>query len=113
MNLPYARGSETSKAAADSMVSLASSYRARIRFMVEQSGLSGLTCDDVERMTDWRHETVSARLRELIQHGAITFKLDPSGRKLQRPTRRGRNACIYVAASTVQPAAETVQPSLL
>lgn len=85
----HVAGCDTSKAAADSMRSTAGSLRNRILEEIQLSGLTGRTCDELE-VRHGRHQTVSARVRELVMQGAIK----DSGRR--RVTRSGRQARIYV-----------------
>lgn len=54
---------------------------------------AGRTDDEIEELTGLRHQTASARRRELVQHGAITA----SG--AVRPTRSGRNATVWIVAN--------------
>jgi predicted transcriptional regulator len=49
----------------------------------------GATCDEVERDTALRHQTVSAQLRHLVEAGLV----QNSSRR--RPTRSGRNAIVW------------------
>ncbi len=91
--LPFAKGSVTSKEAAESMVPHAPSIRERVYMAVEtQHYTSGITCDEVEVMSGISHQTVSARIRELAKAGRIK----DSGRV--RPTRSGRNAVVWVTS---------------
>lgn len=48
----------------------------------------GRTCDEIEEILFLRHQTVSARIRELKKEGTITG----DG---QRITRSGRNAIVW------------------
>jgi Fic family protein len=61
--------------------------RARIRNVISESR-DGLTCDEVEVLTGLKHQTASARIRELALLGVI----QENGK---RPTRSGRNAVIW------------------
>jgi hypothetical protein len=56
------------------------------------SNSNGMTCDEVERAYDLKHQTASARITELLKDGRIK----PSGS--YRKTRTGRNANVYVSA---------------
>jgi len=55
------------------------------------AGEDGLTCDEVELQLYLRHQTASARVRELAQKGHIK----DSGER--RATRSGRTAIVWVA----------------
>jgi DNA adenine methylase len=64
----------------------------RVRVLAEiKRHPGGLTCDDIERILDMRHQTASARIHELMKDGAI---IDTG---LQRPTRSGANAIVWRA----------------
>jgi hypothetical protein len=85
----FVRGSDTSENAASSMEDSAPRIRARIYVSVKKSGNWGQTCDELE-ILHGRHQTVSARLRELVLDGWIF----DSGRR--RLTRSGRKARVYL-----------------
>lgn len=60
----------------------------------------GLTCDEVEKILGMKHQTASARLRDLItcQPPYVEFQNDPETDKpLRRQTRSGRTARVYFA----------------
>jgi len=63
------------------------------------SGSCGMTDDDVERATDLRHQTASARRRELYLKGCIRYRLDANGNKVKRKTSSGRYAFVFVGAA--------------
>lgn len=83
---PYEVASETSKAAAESIKPNAAGLCSLIRNVIAQS--EGMTCDEVEVATGLKHQTASARIRELALLGVI----QENGK---RPTRSGRNAVIW------------------
>jgi hypothetical protein len=88
----FVRGSDTSEAAAESVVAPAAAIRAIVRQHIvnaEHRDPPGCTCDELEAVTGGRHQTVSARVRELVLSGDIHDTGD------RRPTRSGRNARIY------------------
>jgi hypothetical protein len=86
----HVRGSDTSIDAADSLDDgLLSRLRAQIFALVDVRGHHGATCDEIEVALKLRHQTASARLRELVLGGHIY----DIGKR--RPTRSGRNARIY------------------
>jgi predicted transcriptional regulator len=69
---------------------------AALRFIVmraiRESGDVGITCDEIEIMLDMRHQTASARIRELsLQHRVRVIG--------KRATRSGRMAQVYVAVT--------------
>ncbi len=62
----------------------------------------GLTCEQVEKRLSMKHQTVSARLRDLItaQPPYLQFRADPfTGKEKRRANESGRTAKIYYAAS--------------
>lgn len=54
----------------------------------------GITCDGIEAMLNMKHQTVSARIRELAQLGVIEPGPEPG------KTRSGRRAVRWVRANT-------------
>jgi hypothetical protein len=88
--IPRVAGSETSALAADSQEETIEAKQARILELIRNS-YSGLTDDDVERRTGWRHQTVSARRRELVLAGFVTY----SGTR--RRTSSGRLANVWIS----------------
>jgi hypothetical protein len=85
---PFVRGSDTSQAAADRIAAAAGNLR---RFVLEtlRSIPDGATCDQIEVECLMRHQTASARLRELFLD---EFIFDTGER---RETRSGRTARVY------------------
>ena len=83
----FEAGSDTSEAAAASMVAHAPSMRARAHAHL-LGAEDGLTSDELERLTGWRHQSASARLRELVLFG---HAYDSSDR---RRTSSGRTAVV-------------------
>ncbi len=91
---PFVRGSETSRAAADSVVDEVRSMKETIYDLMAAAGAHGMTCSQVEQiMTHRQHQSISARIRGLVLDGRIA----DSGRK--RPGASGRNQRVYVVAS--------------
>jgi predicted transcriptional regulator len=85
---PAVRDSPTSVAAGESMAgSAAATLRASILDHIRYFG--GATCDECEHELDLRHQTASARIRELVQMGLLR----DSGRT--RKTRSGRAAVVW------------------
>ena len=95
-NPPHAAGSATSEAAGESVdrVSMGRRVYALIAvrsIAVEVNGLPyGATDDEIEQALNMRHQTVSARRRELVLLGKVV----DSGRT--RATRSGRQATVWV-----------------
>lgn len=86
-NPPHVAGSDTSKAAADAIKESADSIRRKVYNLIGSS--RGLTCDEVEAITNLRHQTASARIRELVLQGRLYDS------KERRATRSGRMAAVY------------------
>lgn len=90
---PYQRHSDTSKAAAESMVSESATQRGNIlnymRQLVKNGFNDGLTIDEAAERFNLQTGTASARMGELEKIGIIK-KTD-----LVRKTRSGRNARVY------------------
>lgn len=78
----------TSTEAYISIKSTASSMREQIHSFLKLCS-TGATCDSLEHVLGMRHQTCSARIRELVLNGSIK----DSGER--RPTRSGRNARVY------------------
>lgn len=85
----FVRDSDTSKAAAESIG--ASKMRDAALGKISDSGREGMTSDELEVATGMRHQTASARIRELAMAG----KVIDSG--FRRRTRSGRTATVWVA----------------
>lgn len=88
---PYARGSDTSKQAAESVKPCTGTLRARVLGFIADRGEYGMICDELEALSGLMHQTASARVNELMKLGAIR----DSGRR--RKTRSGRKATVWVA----------------
>lgn len=88
---PFVAGSDTSEAAAGSVEGLASTLRRRVWERIRGTGMAGMTCDEVEARLGLRHQTASARIRELAVRGLLA----DSGRRAA--TRSGRQAVVWVA----------------
>ena len=89
--LPFVNGSDTSRDAAESQRGKADSQRAAIRRLIERAGKHGMTCDEIEAVTEGKHQTVSARVSELARKYRLIVD---SGER--RPTRSGCKAVVYV-----------------
>lgn len=85
---PFVAGSDTSEAAAISVSGCAKTMQEVIRRLFVYHG--GLTCDEVERSLGLRHQTASARIRDL----ALRSHIVDSGER--RVTRSGRKAVVWV-----------------
>ena len=86
---PFVAGSETSKEAAKSID--AGTIRSRVHKLIEDMGCLGATDEELEKKLGMRHQTVSARRRELVLMG----KAKDSG--VKRRTGSGRKAVVWIA----------------
>ena len=84
---PYVAHSETSRAAAESID--AAVLRCRVYLSISDAGADGMTCDEVEAHLAMRHQTASARIRELVLKGYVR-----ASEKCRR-TRSGRAATVW------------------
>ena len=84
---------DTSIAAAHSMREAADSIRKRVFERISETKY-GMTCDEIEVALDLRHQTASARLRELVLQGRLVDS------KVRRLTRSGRWAVVYQPKAT-------------
>lgn len=82
----YVNGSETSEDAAASMVPSAATLRAQIEHYMQRLPS---TCDEIEVALSLRHQTASARIRELVLQGRLRDS------DHVRDTRSGRSAVIW------------------
>ena len=85
--------SDTSVEAAESMTLLAPKLRDLVAAELRRRGGWGATNDELEEHMDIKHQTLSPRVRELVQHG----KVKDSGQR--RRTRSGRFATVWVWGS--------------
>ncbi len=83
---------DTSLAAAESYLPLAKGDEQKVLRIIAARGTIGATCDEVEQLLNMKHQTASARVRELTKKGWIA----KSGFK--RPTRSRRSAAVMVVA---------------
>ena len=88
--LPFSQNG-TSLEAAQAAENSAGGTRARVLALIRSSGEEGHTDDEIEAALEMRHQSASARRRELVLNGSIVW----SGRK--RKTRSGCNANVWTA----------------
>ena len=86
---PFVAGSETSEEAAKSLYS--GPIRERVRKIIEDMDCLGATDEELERRLNMKHQTVSARRRELVLMGMVK----DSG--VKRRTTSGRKAVVWIA----------------
>lgn len=90
-SVPFVRGSETSEEAADSVRPLVGQMKIQVYEFIASRGPDGATCDETEEALEMRHQTCSARFRDLRLENRIV----QAGKK--RLTRSGRKAEVYIA----------------
>lgn len=89
----WARGApSTSRQAALRNYPRSGTQRGRILQWIQKRGDAGATVDEVETAAQWPHQTVSARVNELMHGGWII----DSGRR--RRTRNGAPATVWKVA---------------
>jgi hypothetical protein len=88
---PFETSSRTSREAAVLIAPHSATLRARVLTIIRNCGDQGATDDEIEVVTGLRHQTASARRRELVLGNFIK----DSGRT--RPTRSNRQATVWVA----------------
>ena len=91
-DLPYAKGSATSKAAATHVAPRAGSMRARILEFIVARGAHGATMEEIEIGLGMKHQTVGPRKRELETAGLIR------NAGVERVTTSGCMASVWVTA---------------
>jgi hypothetical protein len=84
-------GTDTSLDAAKSIRGDASRLRSIVLRAIRARGPQGATCDEIETELNMRHQTASARIRELVLAGHVVDS------QQQRKTRSNRNAVVYLA----------------
>lgn len=85
-NVPRVAGSDTSIAAAESMVPKTGRMQAEILRLLKGYEY-GRTCDEIEAITGWSHQSASARIRELVLAELV---VDSGDRRKGRSGRSGR-----------------------
>ena len=93
--IPFAKGSETSADAADSMEKPSLRLRSKVRLYLYECGLSGATDEEIQLALDMAPNTQRPRRLELEKMGAIR-KLYVDGKQVKRTTKSGRKAGVYV-----------------
>jgi len=88
---PFVAGSSTSQAAATSINGSAATLRNTVLATIRAAGPNGMTCDEVEQALSMRHQTASARIRELSLRNQV---FDSTRR---RRTRSNRTAVVWLA----------------
>jgi hypothetical protein len=87
----YVSGSNTSKSAAKAIGPMsAGTWRAWIYKEIKRAGQKGRTCEEIESRLHLRHQSASARIRELVLFGDVKILGT-------RENSSGRQARVYVA----------------
>lgn len=89
--------SEASIGALISIVHIRGKLKQRVFEALKEYGSDGATCDDLEEALAMKHQTLSARVRELWQEGWI------SRLSFQKRTRSGRWATVYCTRKRRKP----------
>lgn len=95
-SVPYARGSETSRASAEALREALSEILGRVFDFIAAAGEEGATCWEVEQGLQMPHQTASARIKDLKDLNRI----EATGRtRAGRPLggARARPVNVYVA----------------
>lgn len=80
----------TSIAALISIADIRGKLKRRVFVAIKERGWEGATCDELEESLDLKHQTLSARVRELWKEGFLR-------KHGERRTRSGRWATVYRA----------------
>lgn len=80
---------ETSREAWDSVLSHLSTVDGDIMARI---AAGGATCDEIEAMTGYKHQTAAAQIRHMTKAGLLVAS------EVRRPTRSGRKAIVWVLA---------------
>ncbi len=98
--LPPHVDSDTSRQAAEQIEPSTGRLQGLVLDEIRDSGGHGRTDDELEVVLSLRHQTASARRRELVLKGLVR----DSGRR--RPTRSGRQAVVWLAGDEETPVDE-------
>ncbi len=88
----YVSGSHTSKSAAKFVEPSAGTTRHWVWREIKKAGQKGRTCEEVERRCKLRHQSASARIRELVLDGLVEIIGT-------RENESGVRARVYVAVN--------------
>ena len=67
----------------------------RVRICIDSAGSGGHTCEEIVRKTKMRHQTVSARIGDLLKSGEI-YHLIIDKEVVCGKTSSGRNAWVWI-----------------
>jgi hypothetical protein len=112
--IPFVKGSETSFQAAESLQPSLGKLEGMVLAYIELScGASGATDDQIEEALNLKHQTASARRRELELKGLVVKKYNEKKVRIKRKTRSGRNAGVYVSKKLQDPSLIPVQQQVV
>ena len=104
-NTPVAphNGTETSRDAAESIKPHVNAMAAKVLKCISQMP-QGLTCEQVEQILGMKHQTASARIRDLAtcEPPLIVIGVDEDHKIIRRKTSGGRTARVYFSAEAAQ-----------
>ncbi len=95
--VPFQKGSDTSKAAAESMEPYAANQRRRVLRVITEAGIHGATREEITNALGARLQAVCGRCKELLDDGQIYDSGD------RRRNKSGRYAEILVAFKEPKP----------
>ena len=88
--VPFVKGSQTSTEAAQSMEPHVGRLASMVYHFLASTGEAGATDDQIEEALDMRHQTASARRRELELRGLVLKQYSrATGKRERRGTRSG------------------------
>lgn len=87
--VPYAKNSDTSRAAADSVRQCRGEMERKVYGAFVAAGARGLTTDEAEVVTGMSHQSCSARVNALADRDLLVLTDE------RRPTRSKRMAGVY------------------
>lgn len=95
--VPFVRGSRTSADAAESMVDHAMNIELKVlAHFMHVAKHNGSIDDEIEESLGLKHQTASARRRQLERRGLVV-KMYDKGKRVKRLTRSGRQAGVYIS----------------
>ena len=95
--VPFVKGSRTSADAAESMVDHAMNIELKVlAYFMHVAKHDGSIDDEIEESLGLKHQTASARRRQLERRGLVV-KMYNKGERVKRLTRSGRYAGVYIS----------------
>jgi hypothetical protein len=100
--VPYQDSSRPSKEAAEKKEQDIEGDRQRVYMLIQERGVEGAICDEVEERLGLLHQNASARMHDLEREGSIVRTCRV------RPTRSHRAAQVYVDVNLFCPKDVTI-----